>query len=81
MIREESWQVEGVTLTTLRHVMSLGYAVSVFRIPSSLLGTRPASLEMHALDLSVDSPVKHVARVVHGDAGGLHYRWRVCWRR
>jgi hypothetical protein len=27
MTREESWQVEGVTLTLLRHVTSLGYTV------------------------------------------------------
>jgi hypothetical protein len=31
--REESWQVEGVTLTILRHITSMGYTVSVFRIP------------------------------------------------
>jgi hypothetical protein len=31
MTREESWQVEGVTLTLLRHITSLGYTVSVFR--------------------------------------------------
>jgi hypothetical protein len=74
MTREESWQVEGVTLTILRHVTSLGYTVSVFRIPSSLLGTRLGSVEMHALDLSVDPPTKHVARVVEGEGGDLDYR-------
>jgi hypothetical protein len=72
--REESWQVEGVTLTILRHITALGFTVSVFRIPSSLLGTRPGSIEMHALDLSVDPPVKHVARVVEGETGDLDYR-------
>ena len=56
MTREESWNVEGVTLTLLRHVTSLGYTVSVFRFPASLLGTRPAAVEMHALDLSQDRP-------------------------
>ena len=50
MTREESWEVEGVTLTILRHIASLGYTVSVFRIPSSPLGTRPGSVEMQALD-------------------------------
>jgi hypothetical protein len=74
MTREESWQVEGVTLSILRHIGSLGYTVSVFRIPSSLLGTRPGSVEMHALDLSKDPPIKHVARVVEGEAGDLDYR-------
>ena len=38
MTREESWQVEGVTLTILRHITSLGYMVSVFRIPASCWG-------------------------------------------
>ena len=74
MTREQSWQVDGVTLTLLRHISSLGYTVSVFRFPSSVLGTRPASVEMHALDLSEDPPVKHVARVVEGEGGNLDYR-------
>jgi hypothetical protein len=56
MTREESWQVEGLTLTLLRHVTSVGYTVSVFRFPSSVLGTRPACVEMHALDLAQDPP-------------------------
>jgi len=32
------WAVAGVALTILHHVTSLGYTVSVFRIPSSLAG-------------------------------------------
>ena len=51
MTREESWQIESVTLTLLRHVASLGFTVSEFRFPSSLLDTWPACIEMHALDL------------------------------
>jgi hypothetical protein len=74
MTREESWQVEGMTLTLLRHVTSLGYTVSVFRIPSSALGSWPGSVEMHALGLSQDPPVKRMARVVEGEGGGLDYR-------
>jgi hypothetical protein len=74
MTREESWEVEETTLTILRHITSLGYTVSVFRILSSLLGTRRGSVEMHALDLSVDPPVKHVARLVEGEGGDLDYR-------
>jgi hypothetical protein len=54
--REESWQVEGVTLTLLRHIAALGYTVSMFRFPPSLLGSRPGCVEMHALDLSHDPP-------------------------
>lgn len=73
MTREESWQVEGVTLTLLRHVTGLGYAVSVFRLPSSLLG-QPGAVEMHAINLSVDPPQQHVARVLEGEAGDLDYR-------
>ena len=72
--REQSWQVEGVTLTLLRHVTSLGYTVSVFRFPSSPLGTFSACVEMHALDLSHDQPTKHVARVAEGEAGDVDYR-------
>ena len=54
MTREESWEVEGMTMTLLRHITSLGYTVSVFLFPSSVLGPRPACIEMHALDLSQD---------------------------
>jgi hypothetical protein len=50
MTREESREVEGVTLTLLRHATSLGYTVSVSLFPSSVLGTPPACVEMHALD-------------------------------
>jgi hypothetical protein len=32
---------------------------------------------MHALDLSVDPPIKHVARMVEGEGGDLDYR-RAC---
>jgi hypothetical protein len=74
MTREASWEAEGATLTILRHIRSLGYTVSVFRIPSSLLGTRPGPVETHALDLSVEPPTKHVARVVEGEGGDLDYR-------
>ena len=74
MTREESWQVEGVTLTLLRHVTARGYTVSVFRFPPSLLGTRSGCVEMHALDLPHDPPTKHVARVVEGEGGDLDYR-------
>jgi hypothetical protein len=74
MDREDSWKVEGLTLTLLRQVSSLGYIVSVFRFPASLLGSRPASVEMHAIDPSDDPPTKHVARVVEGEAGDLDYR-------
>jgi hypothetical protein len=74
MTREQSWQVDGATLTLLRHVTSLGYTVSVFRFPSSALGSWPACVEMHALDLSQDPPITHVARVVEGEDGDLDYR-------
>ena len=63
-----------MTLTLLRHITSLGYTVSVFRFPASLLGSRPGCMEMDALDLSQDTPTKHVARVVEGEAGDLDYR-------
>jgi hypothetical protein len=62
MTREESCQFEGTTLTLLRHITSLGLIVSVHRIPSSLLGATPASIEMHAIDLRVDPPAQHIRR-------------------
>jgi hypothetical protein len=67
MTREESWQVEGVTLTPLRHITSLGYSVSVFRFPSSLPGTRDAAIEMQVINLSTDAPTQHVARFIEGE--------------
>ncbi len=51
MTREESWQVSGVTLAMLRQITGLGYTVSVFRFPESILGTMPENVEMHAIDL------------------------------
>jgi hypothetical protein len=69
MTREQSWEVEGETLTILRHVTAHGYAISVFRCPSSLLGTRPAAIEMHAIDLRANPPMQHVPRVIVGEAG------------
>ena len=41
-----------VMSTILRHIESLGYAVSVHRIPSSLLGTVGAFTEMRAVQLA-----------------------------
>lgn len=61
--REQSWGVTGSTLAILKQITSLGYVVSVHRIPASLLGTSAAFTEMHAIDLSVDPPVQQMARV------------------
>ncbi len=74
MTREESWQVEGTTLTLLRHITALGFTVSVFRFPRSLYGTTPAGVEMHAIDAYKESPVKHVARVGEVEGGDLDYK-------
>ena len=63
MKREQSWRVEGVTRSLLRQIESLGYTVSVHRIPSSLLGRVGAFVEMHAVDLRTDPPVQQMARV------------------
>ena len=67
MTREESWKVHGKTLAVLRRVTALGYRVSVFRFPSSLLGTWPACVEMHALDLRTVPLTKHVALITNGE--------------
>jgi len=71
MTREQSWQVEGTTLTLLCHITSMGFTVSVFRLPRSLYGTSMAALEMRAVDLSKEPPAQHVARVGEVE-GGCH---------
>lgn len=72
MTREESWEVEGVTLTILRHITAQGFIVSVHRIPSSLLGS-PGFVEMHAIEPSKDPPTQLIARVLHGEADDIDY--------
>jgi hypothetical protein len=72
--REGSWQVQGLTLTLLRHVTSLGYTLSVHRIPSSLLGRVGAFVEMHAVDPRADPPVQQMARVAVDEGGDTDYR-------
>jgi hypothetical protein len=67
--REESWEVEGVILTLLRHITAMGFTVSVFRLPRSLYGTSPASVEMHAVDTSKEPPIQHVPRVGEVEGG------------
>lgn len=49
MTREESWDCEGTTRAILQVITGAGFLVSVHRLPSSLLGTRPATVEMHAV--------------------------------
>jgi hypothetical protein len=46
MTREESWEVERVTLRLLRHVTSLGYTVSVFAAPLDLRVSSPGSFNV-----------------------------------
>jgi hypothetical protein len=62
------------SLTLLRHEAPPGFKVGELRFPSSVLGTRPGCVEIHALDLSHALPTKHVARVVEGEAADLDYR-------
>jgi hypothetical protein len=50
----------------IKQIESLGYAVSVHRIPSSLLGTVGAFVEMHAVKVSEGEPV-WMSRNVDGD--------------
>src|SRR5689334_8567810 len=66
--REDSWNTDPTTLKILRQVASLGYLVSVFRLPSSLWGTVPACVEMHAVNPKADPADKHVAKVPAGEA-------------
>jgi len=74
MTREESWEVTGTTRALLKQITSLGYTVSVHRIPSSLLGRVGAFVEMHAVDVRSDPPVQQVARVGVGEDGDTDYR-------
>jgi hypothetical protein len=75
MFREQSWQVQGTTLTLLRHISSLGFVVSVHRVPTSLRGTVTAFTEMHAVDLRTDPVVQHLARVAIDEGGDTDYRF------
>jgi hypothetical protein len=51
----------------ISHIESLGYAVSVHRIPSSLLGTVAAFTEIHAVQLAEPNN-QHIAKVDgHGE--------------
>lgn len=74
MTREESWQVTGTTLPLLRQITSLGYTVSVQRIPPSLLRTVGAFVEMHAVDLRTNRPIQQMARVGVDEGGDTDYR-------
>jgi hypothetical protein len=74
MKRAQSWQVEGITRSLLRQIESLGYTVSVHRIPSSLLGRVGAFVEMHAVDLRTDPPVQQMARVGVDEVRDVEYR-------
>jgi hypothetical protein len=74
MNREQSWRIEGVTRSLLRQIESLGYTVSVHRIPSSLLGRVGAFVEMHAVNLRADPPVQQMARVGVDEVGEAEYR-------
>jgi len=52
----------------------MGFMVSVFRLPRLLYGTTLAAVEMHAVDLSKEPPMQHVARVGEVEGGDLDYR-------
>jgi hypothetical protein len=59
--------MKGLTSTILRDIESPGYAVSVHRIPSSLLGSVAAFTEMHAVQLAEPNN-QHIAKVDgHGE--------------
>jgi len=62
-----------VTKLILQQIESLGYAVSVHLIPSSLLGTVGAFVEMHAVKLS-NHDDQHLARSADGDSDDDAYR-------
>lgn len=58
-----------------RAVIDLGYRVSVFDLPTSLLRTIPPAFEAHAVDTSTDPPAVHVVKVIRdGDDEAALYR-------
>jgi hypothetical protein len=76
MAREKSWDSRfGAAM--LRQITSLGYVVSVFRIPSSLLGTVDAFVEMHEIDSSTDPPIQP-RPCQHRQAVDIDYRCALC---
>ena len=82
MNREESWGVERVTFTLLRHITSLGYTVSAHRIPASLLNRTGAFVEMHAIDERTDPPRSSTSRASASMRAGTRITdVRVCWLR
>ena len=60
------------TAAILDHIRSLGYAVSIHRLPSSLRETVPASIEMHAIKLDGSTPPQ-VARCDGGNGPDKEY--------
>lgn len=65
--------MDGTTQAILRQIESLGFRVSVFENPGSLLGLIAAFVEMHAIDTSVEPPSVHISRVVIADHTNPHY--------
>src|SRR4051812_25790830 len=63
--------VQELMSSILHHIESLGYAVSVFHIPSSLLGTVAAFTEMHAVLLAEPND-QHIAKVDGHDEDGAY---------
>jgi hypothetical protein len=72
--REFSWGVTGATLAVLHQITSMGYVVSVHRLPSSLLGSEDGSVEMHAVELGANPPNQFIARVRLSEPGDIEYR-------
>jgi hypothetical protein len=63
MDREECWGVKGLTRTIPRRITAKGYTVSVHRIEQSLLGHLSVFIETHAVDIRIDPPTQHIARI------------------
>ena len=57
----------------LQMIRDRGYHVSVFDNPGSLWGTVKAFVEMHAIDLSNDLPVRQTVRMFKQDDIDAHH--------
>jgi hypothetical protein len=62
LLKDYQGGMDNLASTILRHIESLGHAVSVHRIPSSLLGTIGAFTEMHAVQLAQPNN-QHITKV------------------
>ena len=73
MTREESWEVEGTTLAILRQITALAMLSAFFASHRHCWRRDAGRWRCMRWNLR-KTPIKHVARVVEGEADDLDYR-------